>query len=55
MSYHLFADDSQIYQTAELNHLPDLIESTEQCLFEIKNWMDSYKLKLNENKTEVML
>ena len=35
--------------------MSDGVSLTEQCIFEIKNWMDKNKLKLNESKTEFLI
>ena len=55
LSYHLYADDSQIYATFN----PKIPGDAEVCLFkigacirEIKRWMTANKLKLNDEKTE---
>ena len=55
---HAFADDTQLY----LSFNPDnslngaeALHSMEQCIRAIRAWMQVDKLKLNENKTEVML
>ena len=55
---HAFADDTQLY----LSFNPDnsfneaeAVHAMEQCIRAIRVWMHSDKLKLNENKTEVML
>ena len=54
---HLYADDTQLY--IEFNPLSQDISSIEQqiveCLAEIKDWMTANKLKLNPNKTEVLI
>ena len=55
MSYHFYADDSQIYKGVELEQLPGLIQSVEECIESVKKWMNSNKLKLNDDKTEVIL
>ena len=54
---HAFADDTQLY----LSFNPDnslneeeALHSMEQCIRAIRAWMQVGKLKLNENKTEVM-
>ena len=55
---HAFADDTQLY----LSFNPDnslsqaeAVHAVEQCIRAIRAWMHADKLKLNENKTEVML
>ena len=55
---HAFADDTQLY----LSFNPDnslsqaeAVHAVEQCIRAIREWMHADKLKLNENKTEVML
>ena len=37
------------------NELPDLINRFEHCIAEVKTWMKVNKLKLNEEKSEVIL
>ena len=55
---HAFADDTQLH----LSFNPDnslneaeAVHAMEQCIRAIRAWMQADKLKLNENKTEVML
>ena len=54
---HAFADDTQLH----LSFNPDnslneaeAVHAMEQCIRAVRAWMQSDKLKLNENKTEVM-
>ena len=51
----MYADDTQLY----LSFLPSSLESSirvaEVCVNEVSEWMLVNKLKLNEDKTEVML
>ena len=54
---HAFTDDTQLY----LSFNPDnslneaeAVHAMEQCIRAIRAWMQSDKLKLNENKIEVM-
>ena len=57
MSYHLYADDTQLYISFDiLNHdnVLQAITKVQHCLSDIKVWMDTNKLKLNEDKTEVL-
>ena len=54
---HLYADDTQLY--IEFNPLSQSIDFIEErivdCLTEIKEWMTANKLKLNSDKTEVLI
>ena len=56
MTYHFYTDDTQLYLVFEpLENWIDISKRLEDCLTEISSWMCSNMLKLNENKTEVML
>ena len=54
---HLYADDTQLY--LEFNPIVQSVnlieEQVVQCLEEIKVWMTANKLKLNPDKTEVLI
>ena len=54
ISYHFYADDSQIYMPLRQNDTISL-EPLFQCLKDIKAWMAANVLKFNDNKTEVMV
>ena len=54
---HFYADDTQIYITVK-PHQEDIdaaVESIEQCVTEIRSWMKTNSLKLNDSKTEVIV
>ncbi len=54
MSYHLYADDCQIYMPISKNsHCP--LTPLFDCLCDVKAWLAQNLLKLNEDKTEVMV
>ena len=55
VSQMLYADDTQVYKSRNINDLATAILCVEQLISNIKTWMLSNKLQMNENKTEVLL
>ena len=55
LNYHFYADDTQLYDSQPLDNVSSMIETFEKCIKEIKIWMNENRLKLNEDKTEVIL
>ena len=55
MSYHFYADDTQIYKSSCPDNTQFLVDTTQDCIQDVKKWMNINKLKLNDNKTELML
>ena len=54
---HFYGDDTQIY-IAVKPHQEDIdaaVETIEQCVTEIRSWMKTNSLKLNDSKTEVIV
>ena len=58
LSYHFYADDTQLYVSFKpKDNLDQLhaIDRLEKCLNDIESWMGANMLKLNSDKTEVLL
>ena len=58
IDFHLYADDTQLYITFETSSLQEMEQAkrkVEACVYDIDNWMTTNKLKLNTDKTEVLL
>ena len=58
VSVHIYADDTQLYTSFDLNNPLDLIAATsrmENCILELSTWMKINKLKLNDDKTELLV
>ena len=53
--YHLYADDTQIYLSGKAEDLNAMLETVSECIREVKLWMTSNRLQLNDDKTDVML
>ena len=56
--YHMYADDSQLYNILKSYSFVDQkasVEQLQQCICEIGNWMNQNRLKLNEDKTEFLI
>ena len=56
--FHLYADDTQKYLSFTSNcpnHTSNAKETVELCVKDIGDWMLCNKLKLNQNKTELLV
>ena len=56
--YHKYADDTQLYVTYKPNVLGDMqraVKQLEDCISEIRVWMINRMLKLNDNKTDIVI
>lgn len=54
LQFHCYADDIQIYLTTSSDRL-SLPDSLTACIRDIKHWMSLNFLKLNDNKTEILM
>ncbi len=58
IAYHFYADDSQIYLAFSRDSLGDQVEAfsrIEACADDVRTWMYQNKLKLNDDKTVLMV
>ena len=58
LEFHLYADDTQLYiafKPSCPSSKSDGIKKLEGCIGEIRKWMSENMLKLNEDKTEVLV
>ena len=58
LSYHFYADDTQLYLSFETSSPEDMSTCTsalEDCVKDIDLWMLNNKLKLNSGKTEIIV
>ena len=56
--YHKYADDTQLYVTYNPTVPGDMqsaVKQLEDCIAEIRGWMINRMLKLNDNKTEMVI
>lgn len=53
-SIHLYADDTQVYFSFDVNNANPDLSALKRCFQDIKQWMADNYLKLNEDKTEAM-
>ena len=58
LSYHFYADETQLYLSFETSSPEDLStckSALEDCVKDINLWMLNNKLKLNSGKTEIIV
>ena len=53
--HHSFADDLQLQMSAPPDRISDELHSMQSCICDVKAWATANMLKLNDNKTELML
>ena len=55
ISYHFFADDSQLHNSSVPSDFPALACCLKDCIEDVAEWMTDSKLKMNDDKTELMV
>ena len=53
--HHSFADHIQLQMSALPDEISELLHSMQSCISDVKAWATANMLKLNDNKTELML
>ena len=53
--HHSFADDLQLQMSAPPDRMSELLHSMQSCISDVKAWATANMLRLNDNKTELML
>ena len=53
--HHSFADDIQLQMIAPPDRISEQLHSMQSCISDVKSWAIVNMLKLNDNKTELML
>ena len=53
--YHSIADDLQLQMSPPPDRISELLHSIQSCIGDVKAWATVNMLKLNENKTKLML
>ena len=53
--HHSFADDLQLQMSAPPDRISELLHSMQSCIGDVKSLATVNMLKLNDNKTELML
>ena len=53
--HHSFADDLQLQMSAPPDIISELLHSMQSCMSDVKAWATANMLKLNDDKTELML
>ena len=57
INYHCYADDTQTYLRCANNTtaVQDAITRIQDCITDVSNWMNRSALKINEDKTELII
>ena len=55
LSYHIYADDTQVYMSFDIKQPHDALAKLNACLSDIRSWMIKNRLKINDDKTEFLI
>ena len=52
--YHLSADDMQLHKSSSREHFAKLLLDIQSCAESVRDWMVCNRLRMNDDKTEIM-
>ena len=52
--YHLFADDTQLHKSSSPEHFAKLLLDIQSCAESVRDWMACNRLRMNDDKTQIM-
>ena len=55
IKFHFYADDSQVYLHLSEKNASAAFVNWNRCVYDVKEWMSTSKLKLNPDKTEFII
>ena len=55
IGYHVYDDDTQLYISVKCKQPLEAISKVNSCLSDIRQWMITNKLKINDSKTEFIV
>ena len=55
IGYHVYADDTQLYTSFKCQQALEIILKLNSCLADIRKWMITNKLKINDLKKQNLL
>ena len=55
VNFHMYADDTQLYVSGSTSEVQSLCTTMSSCINDVKIWMETNKLQMNDDKTEILL
>ena len=55
IGYHIYADDTQLYVSFDYNNQQHSLNQLTTAISDVRSWMISNKLKINDDKTEFLV
>ena len=55
IGYHVYADDTQLFISFKCKQPLEVISKVNNCLSDIRRWMITIKLKINDSKTKFIV